>query len=95
MFGIWKGFFASLCLVLSIQAVVAAADVNIVKEAESHGVKLSYAITSTAAVLNGPVVSASQASAVSVNLRKKEEVEVVDLEGVRVMQFVILNGMTK
>ena len=80
MFRGLKVFFAFLCLVLSIQAVVtASADV---KEAPDTvpGVKLALTLTTPTAVLKGPVVIASQPSAVSANLRKKEEIE-VDLEG--------------
>ena len=44
--------------------------------------KLPYTLISPAAVLKGPAVIASQASAVSANLRKKEDVEQVDVEGV-------------
>ena len=77
----FRAFFASVCLVLAIQAVVTAADVEHVKEASVNGVKLPYRLTSPAAVLKGPVAIASQASAVSANLRKKEDVE-VDVEGV-------------
>ena len=76
MFRALKVFFAFLYLVLSIQAVVtASADVDHDKESSVTlpGVKL-------AASLNGPVVLASQASAVSTNLRKKDEIE-VELEG--------------
>ena len=77
-------FFASVCLVLSIQAVVTAADVDNAKDASVTvpSDKLHNTLTSPAAVLNGPVVLASQASAVSANLRKKEEIEQVDVEGV-------------
>ena len=67
---------------MSIQALVTAADIGHVKEASINGVKLAFTLTSPAAVLNGPVVLASQASAVSANLRKKEEIEQVDVEGV-------------
>jgi hypothetical protein len=83
MFRALKVFFAFICLVLSIQAVVrTSSDVDHVKESSVTvpGVKLPFTITSPAAGLKGPVVIASQPSAVSANLRKKEEVE-VDLEG--------------
>ena len=75
----FRAFFAYLCLVLSIQALLVAADVEHVKEASVivPGVKLPYTLISPAAVLKGPVAIASQASAVSANLRKK-----VDVEGV-------------
>jgi hypothetical protein len=43
-------------------------------------VKLPFTLTNPASTLNGPVVIASQPSAVSANLRKKEEIE-VDVEG--------------
>ena len=79
----FRAFFASVCLMLSIQAlVVTAADVEHVKEASVNGVKLPYRLTSPAAVLKGPAAIVSQASAVSANLRKKEEIEQVDVEGV-------------
>ena len=74
----FKAFFAFVCLALSIQALLVAADVDHVKEASVNGVKLPYTLISPAAVLNRPV---SQASAVSANLRKKEEIEQVELEG--------------
>ena len=78
----FRAFFASVCLALSIQAVVTAADVDHRKEASITvpSDKLRNTLTSPAAVLKGPVVIASQASAVSANLRKKEEIE-VDVEG--------------
>ena len=63
MLGAWKGFFASVCLVLSIQAVVAAADIGHIIEA-SVTIPSDNTLTSPAAVLNGPLVLASQASAV-------------------------------
>jgi hypothetical protein len=79
MFRALKGLFALICLVLSIQAVVAATDVDNVKESSVTvpGVQLPLTITSRP---KGPVVIANQPSAVSANLRKKEENE-VDLEG--------------
>jgi hypothetical protein len=75
-----KGFFAFLCLVLSIQAVVSTTDVDNVNEASVTVPvgKLPYTIISPTAGLKGPV---SQASVVSANLRKKEEND-VDVEGV-------------
>ena len=79
-----KVFFAFLYLVLSIQAVVtASADVDHDKESSVTlpGVKL-------VASLNGPVVLASQASAVSANLRKKQEYE-VELEGMYIVLYQI------
>ena len=82
MFRAFQGFFAFICLVLSIQAVVTTTDVDNVKEAPvtvTAG-KLPFTITSPAAILKGPVVLASQPSAVNANLRKKEENE-VDLDG--------------
>ena len=80
----FKAFFAFVCLALSIQALLVAADVDHVKEASVTvpAGKLPYTLISPAAVLHGPVVIASQASAVSANLRKKEEIEQVDVEGV-------------
>ena len=83
----WKGFFASVTysLWVSTQALVTAADIEHVKEASINGVKLAFTLISPAAVLNRPVVIASQASAVSANLRKKEEIEQVDVEGVWVI----------
>jgi len=83
MFRALKVFFASICLVLSILAVVtAAADVDHIKEVSVTVpmVKLPFTLTNPASTLNGPVVIASQPSAVSANLRKKEEIE-VDVEG--------------
>jgi uncharacterized protein YdeI (BOF family) len=80
-----KGFFAFICLVLSIQAVVrASAVVGDVKGASF--IKLPLNVSSPAATLNGPVGVASQASAVSANLRKKEENE-VDLKGIVIHQI--------
>ena len=84
MFRALKVFFAFICLVLSIQAVViASSDVDPVKEASVTVPvgKLPLTKSSQAAVLNGSVVIASQPLAVSANLRKKEENE-VDREGV-------------
>jgi hypothetical protein len=94
----FRAFFASVCLGLSIQTLLIAADVDHVKEAPVNGITLPYTLISPAAVLNRPVVIASpasavltsqatavltiQASAVSANLRKKEDVEQVDVEGV-------------
>jgi len=78
-----KVFFACICLVLSIQAVVtASSDVDHVTGASVTvpGVKLLPTLTRSAVVLKGPVVIANQPSAVSANLRKKEENK-VDLEG--------------
>jgi hypothetical protein len=83
MFRALKVFFAFLYLVLSIQAVViAASDVDHANEVSVtvSVVKLPLTVTSPAASLNGPVVIANQPSAVSANLRKKEENE-VELEG--------------
>jgi hypothetical protein len=82
-----KVFFAFLCLVLSILAVVStSADVDHVKESSVTvpGGKLPLTLTIPTAVLKGPVVIANRPSAMSANLRKKEEVE-IELEGVRVM----------
>jgi hypothetical protein len=73
-----KVFFAFICLVLSIQAVVSTTDVDHVKEAVTD--PRINPPTSTAG-LNGPVVIANRPSAVSANLRKKEKVE-VGLEGI-------------
>ena len=78
-----KVFFAFICLVLSIQAVViASSDVDHDKEVSVTVPvgKLPLTKSSQAAVLNGSVVIASQPLAVSENLRQKEENE-VDLEG--------------
>ena len=77
-----KGFFAFICLVLSIQAVVtASADADHVTGASVTDPRVNPPTQTTpTAVLNGPVVFASQPSAVSANLRKKEEIE-VDVEG--------------
>ena len=83
MFRALKVFFAFLCLVLSIQAVVtASSDVDNVKESSVTvpGVKLPLTVITPTVVLKRPVVIANQPSAVSANLRKKEENE-VDLEG--------------
>ena len=83
MFRALKVFFAFICLVLSIHAeVTASADVDHVTEAPVTVTvgKLPLTKSSQAAVLNGPVVIASQPLAVSANLRKKGENE-VDLEG--------------
>ena len=79
-----RAFVASVCLVLSIVAVVTATDIEHVKEASVtvSGVRIPLILNSPAAVLKGPVVIVSQASAVSANLRKKEEIEQVDVEGV-------------
>ena len=75
MFRALKVFFAFIYLVLSIQAVVtASSDVDHVVTASSDPT-LKYPPT-----LNGPFRDATQPSAVSANLRKKEEVE-VELEG--------------
>jgi len=75
MFRALKVFFAFICLVLSIQAVVtASSDVDHVVTASSDPT-LKFPPT-----LNGPVVIASQPSSVSANLRKKEEIE-VELDG--------------
>jgi hypothetical protein len=76
MFRALKVFFAFLYLVLSIQAVVtASADFDHITGASITDPTLKYPPT-----LNGPFRDASQPSAVSTNLRKKEEIE-VDLEG--------------
>ena len=75
-----KVFFAFICLVLSIQAVITtSSDVDHVKESSvtDPRVKLPLNLKTSTAVLNGPV---SQPLAVSANLRKKEEIE-VELEG--------------
>jgi len=85
MFRALKVFFACICLVLSIQAVVTtSSDVDHVKESSVTvpGIQLQLPLTVTTptVVLKGPVVIASQPSTVSTNLRKKEEIE-VDLEG--------------
>ena len=82
MFRALKVFFAFLSLVLSIQAVVTTTDVDHVKEVSVTVTvgELHFTVTSPAAVLNGPVVIASQPSTVRANLRKKEEIE-VELEG--------------
>ena len=80
MFRALKVFFAFLYLVLSIQAVVTAS--SDVAHANEVSVTVPVVtVTSPAASLNGPVVIANQPSAVSANLRKKEENE-VDLEGI-------------
>ena len=84
MFRALEGFLKFVCLVLSIQAVVEATDVNHHQDAPVNGITLPPTLTSPSATLNGPVVIASQASAVSANLRKNEEIK-VDLEGVRVI----------
>jgi len=82
MFRALKVFFAFICLVLSIQAVATASDVAHANEVSVTFpvVKLPLPLTTPTAGLNGPVVIASQSSAVSANLRKKEEND-VDLEG--------------
>jgi len=82
MFRALKVFFAFIYLVLSIQAVVTASDVDHANEVSVTVpvVKLPLTLTPPTVVLIGPVVLASQPSAVRANLRKKEEVE-VDLEG--------------
>jgi hypothetical protein len=83
MFRALNVFFAFLCLVLSIQAVVTtSSDVGHVKESSVTDPTLKFppTITTPTATLNGPVVIASQPSAVRANLRKKEENE-VKLEG--------------
>ena len=81
MFRALKVFFAFICLVLSIQAVVtASSDVDHVKESSVTVPGLTLTTPSAGLTLKGPVVIASQPSAVSANLRKKEEVE-VELEG--------------
>ena len=85
MFRALKVFFAFICLVLSIQAVVTtSSDVDNVKESSVTvpGIQLQLPLTLTTptVILKGPVVIASQPSTVSANLRKKEEIE-VDLEG--------------
>jgi len=83
MFRALKVFFVVICLVLSFQAVVtASSDVAHANEVSVTVpvVKLPLPLTTPTAGLNGPVVFASQPSAVSANLRKKEENE-VDLEG--------------
>ena len=80
MFRALKVFFAFICLVLSIQAVITtSSDVDHVKESSvtDPRVKLPLNLKTSTAVLNGPV---SQPLAVSANLRKKEEIE-VELEG--------------
>jgi len=87
MFRALKVFFAFICLVLSIQAVVtASADVDHANEVSVTVpvVKLPPTLTTPTVVLIGPVVVASQPSAVRANLRKKVEVE-VDLEGLIVI----------
>ena len=85
MFRALKVFFAFICLVLSIQAVVTtSSDVDNVKESSVTvpGIQLQLPLTLTTptVILKGPVVITSQPSTVSTNLRKKEEIE-VDLEG--------------
>ena len=82
MFRALKVFFAFICLVLSIHAVVtASADVDHVKESSVTDPRVNPPTQTTpSAGLNGPVVLASQPSTVSANLRRKEENE-VDLEG--------------
>jgi hypothetical protein len=84
MFRALEGFLKFIFLVLSIQAVVVATDVNHHQDAPVNGITLPPTLNNPAATLKGPVVIANQASAVSANLRKKEEIE-VDLEGVRVI----------
>jgi hypothetical protein len=86
MFRALKVFFAFICLVLSFQAVVIASDVAHANEVSVtvSVVKLPLTVNSPAAGLNGPVVIASQPSAVSANLRKKEENE-VELDGIVVI----------
>ena len=84
MFKALKVFFAFLCLVLSIQAVVTtSSDVAHANEVSVTvpGVKLLPTLTRSAVVLNGTLMIPNQPSALSANLRKKEENE-VDLEGV-------------
>jgi hypothetical protein len=83
MFRALKVFFVVICLVLSIHAVVAASsEVDHSNEVSVTvpGVKLPLTVITPTDILKGPVVFASQPSAVSANLRKKEEIE-VDLEG--------------
>ena len=95
MFRALKVFFAFICLVLSFQAVVtASSDVAHANEVSVTVpvVKLPPTVTSPAASLNGPVVIANQPSAVSANLRKKEENE-VDLEGLIVISNRYGNNM--
>jgi len=84
MFRALKVFFAFICLVMTIQAVVtASADVDHANDVSVTVpvVKLPLTVTSLAASQNGPVVIANQPSAASANLRKKEENE-VELEDV-------------
>ena len=84
----FRAFFAFVFLVLFIQAVISLAAANVDNDKEASVTvtvgKLPFNITSPAATLKGPVGHANQVSAVSVNLRKKEEIE-VDLEGVKVI----------
>jgi hypothetical protein len=76
MFRALKVFFAFICLVLSIQAVVtASADADHVTGASVTDPTFKFPPT-----MNGPFRVASQPLAVGANLRKKEEI-VVDLEG--------------
>ena len=79
MFGALKVFFAFICLVQAV--VTASADVDHVTGAPVTDPRVNPPTQTTpTAVLKGPVVIASQPSAVSANLRKKEEND-VDLEG--------------
>ena len=84
----FRAFFAFIFLVLFIQAIISLAAPNVDNDKEASVTvtvrMLPFTITSPAATLKGPVGLANQASAVSVNLRKKEEIE-VDLEGVKVI----------
>jgi len=84
----FRAFFAFIFLVLFIQAVISLAAPNVDNDKEASVTvtvgMLPFTITSPAATLKGPVGLANQALAVSVNLRKKEEIE-VDLEGVKVI----------
>ena len=81
----FRAFFAYVCLVLSIQSLVTAAD-DINHHHQAPGTvpagTIAFTPTSPAVVLKGPVAIARQASAVSANLRKKEKIEQVDVEGV-------------
>ena len=68
MFRALKRFFAFICHVLSIQAVVVTASSDVDQASVTvPGVKLPYTIISPAPVLKRSV---SQASAVSANLRR-------------------------
>jgi hypothetical protein len=89
MFRALKVFFAFLCLLLTTTAYVDhvnGASVTVPTTTTTTATTTTTTTTTTtlttpSAGLNGPVVIASQPSAVSANLRKNEEDE-VDLEGV-------------